>query len=143
MRKYIKTVLIVCLAISTFAFGSLWIAEKNSKDDMKEFAQAAAHATYYAFAGYHPDGPISRYWDGVASFKTFQSAYRSVFQGTKQSANYLVCDEVYGYLIAQPEKSQNYIADIMKIMELLSKDIEDINAHDQMLNLRNSLVSEE
>ena len=42
MRKYIKTVLIVCLAISTFAFGSLWIAEKNSKDDMKEFAQRFA-----------------------------------------------------------------------------------------------------
>ena len=142
MRKHIKTILIVCLAISTFAFGSLWIAEKNSKDDMKEFAQAAACNAYIAFAEYQSDETISSYWDGVASFRTFQKAYLSIANQTNQSVNYSICNEVYGYLIAEPEKSQDYIADLIKIMELLSKDIEDLNGHAQMFNLRNALSYE-
>lgn len=89
------------------------------------------------------NGNINNYWDGVASFRTFQQAYRSAFQDTNRSNNYLICDEVYGYFIGEVEKSQTHITDIIEVMEPLSKDIEDLNGHDQMLNLRNILSYEE
>ena len=66
-----------------------------------------------------------------------------MFQGTNSSSNYLICDEVYGYLIGEPEKSHTHIADIVNIMELFSQDIEDLNGHAQILNLRNALSFEE
>lgn len=143
MRKNIAASLIICLAVSTVTFAILWIAEKNSKDDMKEFAQAQAIHAYTHFAAYRDNGDMDRYWYGVASFFAFEEAYRSVFQGTNQSSNYLILDEVYGYLIGDPEKSQTYVADIVEIMELFSKDIEDLNGHARMLDLRNKYLYEE
>ena len=139
MRNNVTTVLIICLAISTLIFAFLWNAEKNSKDDVKELAQASAVDAYTQFAIYQSHGDIIRYWDGVASFHSFQQAYLSIVQGTNQSCNSLICNEIYGYMIAEPEKCQNFIADIVSIMELLSKDVEDLTGHDQLFNLRNAL----
>ena len=45
-RKRAETVLILCLAVSTFAFAFLWLAEKNSREDVKELAKAAALDAY-------------------------------------------------------------------------------------------------
>ena len=143
MKKSITTILAICFAVSTLVFAFLWISEKNNKDDLRELAQAGATHAYTQFAMYQDNGDIRRYWDGVASFRTFQQAYLSMFQGTNSSSNYLICDEVYGYLIGEPEKSQTHIADIVNIMELFSQDIEDLNGHAQMLNLRNALSFEE
>ncbi len=143
MKKGIAAILAVCFAVSALVFAFLWISEKNSKDDLRELAQAGATDAYAQFAMYRDNGDIRRYWDGVASFRTFQQAYLSLFQGTNSSSNYLICDEVYGYLIDEPEKSRIHIADIVNIMELFSQDIEDLNGHAQMLNLRNALSFEE
>lgn len=143
MKKGIAAILTICFAVSTLVFAFLWNSEKNNNDDLREFAQAEAAYAYNRFATYQGNGDIRRYWDGVASFHAFQQAYLSIFQGTHSTSNYLICNEVYGYLIGAPEKSQAYIADIVKIMELLSNDIEDLNGHAQMLNLRNALLFEE
>lgn len=143
MRRSISAILAICLAISTITFALLWTTEKNSKDDLREFAQAEALHSYTLFAEYQADGDMNRYWQGVASFWAFEEAYRSIFQGTNKSGNYLIFDEVYSYLVHEPEKSQTYIADIVKIMEFFSKDIEDLNGHAQMLDLRNKCIHEE
>ena len=140
MRKSITAILIVCLAVSTAALAFLWTAEKNNKDDLKEFAQAEAERSYAQFAEYRTSGDMNSYWNGVAAFWAFEEAYRSVFQDTNKSDNYLVCNEVYGYLVGEPEKSRTYAADIAEIMELLSKDIEDLNGHARMLDLRNKCI---
>jgi len=139
MKKRISAILIICLAVSTLIFAFLWNAEKNSRGDVKGLAQAAAFDAYQNFVQYQAQGEIARYWDGVASFHTFQEAYRSAFNGTNQSANYLICDDVYGYLIAEPEKSQEHMDALVITMEQLSKDIEDPNGYGDMLNLLNAL----
>jgi hypothetical protein len=139
MKKIVSTILIICLAISTFTFAFLWNAEKSSRDDMQELAQAAAFSAYNSFVQYYTSGNVARYWDGVASFYTFQQAYRSAFNGTDRADNYLICNEVYGYLIAEPEISQKHIRDIVITMEYLSEDINDTNGHRNMLNLLNAL----
>lgn len=139
MKKQISAILIICLAVSTLIFAFLWNAEKNSRSDVQELAQAAAVEAYQNFVQYQTQGQIARYWDGVASFHTFQQAYRSAFNGTKAIHSALICDDVYGYLIAEPEKSQEHIDALVITMEHLSKDIEDTNGHGDMLNLLNAL----
>lgn len=139
MKKRIPAILAVCFAISTVVFALLWNTERNSRDDMKEFAQAQAVDACSQFAAYQNGGSISRYWCGVASFYAFQQGYISVFNGTNRSSNYLICNEVYSYLVGEPEISQTYIAELVSIMGLLSKDIEDLSGHAQMLELRNAL----
>ena len=60
-------------------------------------------------------------------------------QGTNKEANSLICREVSGYLIAEPEKSQAHMTDIVRMVKLLSENTEDLNGHAQMLELRNAL----
>ena len=68
MRKCMTMILIICLTLSTVTFALLWTAEKGSKEDMKELAQAQASHSYRQFAIYQDSGETIRYWDGVASF---------------------------------------------------------------------------
>lgn len=142
MRKNLTKILTLCLAISTLVFAFLWMEEKNSKEDVKELAQAAAADAYMRFTEYRSQGDADSYWDGVASFRTFQQAYSSVVQGTNQAANALICEEVYGYLLAGPEESRSHIPDIVRTMGVLSEDVEDLNGHARMLELRNALIYE-
>ena len=143
MRKNLTKILTLCLAISTLVFAFLWMEEKDRREDVKELAQAAAVDAYERFTEYRSRGEASSYWDGVASFRTFQQAYSSVVQGTNQASNALICDEVYGYLLAGPEESQSHIADIVQTMEVLSEDVEDLSGHARMLELRNALAHKE
>lgn len=139
MKKRIPAILAVCFAISTVVFAFLWNTERKSRDDMKEFAQAQAVDAYSQFAAYQDSGDANRYWCGVASFYAFQQGYISAFNGTNRSINYLICNEVYSYLVGEPEVSRTYIAELVGIMGLLSKDIENLSGHAQMLELRNAL----
>ena len=141
MKKRIAVALIICLTVSTCAFAFLWNAERNSKSKLVELAQAEAVHAYIQFADYQNSGDIRRYWDGAAAFRAFQQAYRSAINSTDRAADYLICDEVYGYLIGEPEKCQTYIADIIGTMETLSKNVEDLNGHAQMLALRDALLT--
>lgn len=138
-RKRAETVLILCLAVSTFAFAFLWLAEKNSREDVKELAKAAALDAYTRFSAYLSHGGASEYWDGAASFHTFQQAYHLMAKGTNKEADSLICREVSGYLIAEPAKSQAHMTDLVRMMKLLSEDAEDLNGRAQMLELRNAL----
>lgn len=130
-RKRADVVLILCLAVSTFTFAFLWLAEKNSREDVLD--------AYTQFSAYLFHGDINEYWDGVASFRAFQQACQAMAQGTNKEANSLICREVSGYLIAEPEKSQVHMTDLVRMMKLLSEDAEDLNGHAQMLKLRNAL----
>ena len=42
MKKKLVAVLIVCLAISSLLFAVLWQRAENSKDDIRQLAQASA-----------------------------------------------------------------------------------------------------
>ena len=130
-RKRADVVLILCLAVSTFTFAFLWLAEKNSREDVLD--------AYTQFSAYLSHGDINEYWDGVASFRAFQQAYQAMAQGTNKEANSLICREISGYLIAEPEKSQAHMTDIVRMVKLLSENTEDLNVHAQMLELRNAL----
>lgn len=143
MRKNLTKILTLCLAISTLVFAFLWMEEKNSREDVKELAQAAAVDAYERFTEYRSRGEASSYWDGVASFHAFQQAYSAMVQGTAQTTNSLICNEVYGHLLAGPEESRSHIVDIVQTMEVLAEDVEALSGHARMLELRNALAHKE
>ena len=140
MRKNLTAVLMIGLAMSTAIFAFLWSAERNSRDDVRELAQSAAVHACTQFASYQNSGDIGRYWEGVSAFWAFAQAYRAAFQDTNGATNALICNAVYGYLVDGPEINQPHIPDLVRILEALSKDIEDLSGHAQMLSLRNQYL---
>lgn len=139
MKKRFEVFLIVCLSISTLTFALLWQNQKNNKDDIRALAQASAADACTQFTEYQTDGCESSYWYGVAAFRSFQQAYYSLTEGTDKAVNYTFCNEVYGYLVLNPEISQSHISEIIETMRILSLDVEDENGYSKMSELRNSL----
>lgn len=139
MKKKLAAVLIVCPAISSLLFAALWQRAENSKDDIRQLAQASTADAYSQFVEYQTNGETSSYWYGVAAFRSFEQAYHLLTEGTNKSSNYAFCNEVYGCLVLSPEKSQKYIAEIIEVMEILAVNVEDENGYLRMADLRNNI----
>ncbi len=112
----------------------------EDKDDIRALAQVSAVDACTQFTEYQTDGCKSSYWYGVAAFRSFQQAYYSLTEGTNRADNYTFCNEVYGYLVLNPENSQSYISESIETMSILSSDVEDENGYIRMSELRNSLI---
>lgn len=139
MKKKLAAVLIVCLAISSLLFAVLWQRAENSKNEIRQLAQASALDAYSQFVEYQTNGEASSYWYGVAAFRSFEQAYYLLTEGTNKSSNYVFCNEVYGCLVLSPEKSQKHIAEMIEVMEILSVDVENEDGYLRMADLRNNI----
>ena len=139
MKKKLAAVLIVCLAISSLLFAVLWQRAENSKNEIRQLAQASASDACSQFVEYQTNGEASSYWYGVAAFRSFEQAYYLLTEGTNKSSNYVFCNEVYGCLVLSPEKSRKHIAEIIEVMEILSVDVENEDGYLRMADLRNSI----
>lgn len=139
MKKKLAAVLIICLTISSLLFAVLWQRAENSKDEIRQLAQASALDAYSQFVEYQTNGEASSYWYGVAAFRSFEQAYYLLTEGTNKSSNYVFCNEVYGYLVLSPEKSQKHIAEMIEVMEILSVDVENEDGYLRMADLRNNI----
>ena len=139
MKKKLVAILIICLTIFSLLFAVLWQRAENSKDDIRQLAQASASDAYSQFVAYQTDGEASSYWYGVAAFRSFEQAYDLLTDGTNKSSNYVFCNEVYGHLVLSPEKSQKHLAEIIDVMEILSMDVENEDGYLRMADLRNNI----
>lgn len=139
MKNRLFMVLTACFAVIAVLFGALWVSERNSKDDARLLAQASAADACERFRKFEATGEAGEYWFGVAGFRSFEQAYKMLVDGTNKKTNYTFCNEVYASLVLSPEKSREHISEICEVMELLSKDVEDINGYARMADLRNAL----
>lgn len=139
MKKIALPVLTVCFALAALVFAYLWYVEKSNDSDLKQLAQASATDAYTQFSSYQTNGNDSDYWSGVASFRSLEQAYVLLVQDTNKETNYLICNDVYGSMISNPDKCKDNIDEIVSALEYLSEDVESITAHDRMLELRNTL----
>lgn len=140
-KRRLTTIIIVCLTIFSLLFAVLWQRAENNKDDIRQLAQASASDAYSQFVDYQTNGEESSYWYGVAAFRSFEQAYYLLIDGTNKSSNYVFCNEVYGYLVLSPEKSQEHIVEIIEIMEMLSMNVENEDGYLRMADLRNNIAS--
>ncbi len=142
MKKWVQSILIVCLAVSTLLLGILLRAEKNNKEDLLLLAQSGAKEAYHQFTDYQQSGEESDYWYAVAAFRSFEQAYCLMTENTNKSTNYTICNEVYGALVLHPENCREHMTDIIAIMRILAQNVENENGYVQMLALRNTLKYE-
>ena len=139
MKRKAAAILILCLTIFSLLFAVLWQRAENSKDDIRQLAQASASDAYSQFVEYQANGEVSSYWYGVAAFRSFEQAYYLLVDGTIKSSNYAFCKEVYGYLVLSPETSQKHMAEIIEVMEILSMNVENEDGYLRMADLRNNI----
>ena len=139
MKKTVPVLIIICLAVTSSIFCGLWLRERNDRDDVLRLARSGASETYESFLDFRSSGDDSDYWRGVAAFRSFEQAYQTLVDGTNRETNYTFCNEVYASLLLSPEKSREHIPEICQVMELLSKDVEDVNGYARMADLRNTL----
>ena len=140
MKKSVPVLLIVLFAAAAALFCGLWLRERSDRDDVRRLAQSGASEAYESFLDYASSGDDGDYWRGVAAFRSFEQAYQMLAEGTNREANYIFCNEVYAALLLSPDKSREHIPELCQVMELLSKDVEDVTGYGRMAELRNTLA---
>lgn len=141
-RWYIP-LLAACIVCGVI-FGVLQGRELGRKEDIRQMAQTSAASACEEFAeyqtkGYRTKGYRSSYWYGVAEFRAFQTAYHTLTEGTNKATNFTFCNEVYGSLVLEPEKSRKHMEEIVAVMEILAADVEDDTGYARMGDLRHRL----
>jgi hypothetical protein len=140
VKKRLAIIAIFCLLITTAVFFGLWQSEKNNLSDVRQLAQISAASALDKFEEYRITNDESDYWYAVAEFRLFEQTYhRLVEQTTNKDGNYLFCNEVYGYLVLYPERSQSHINEIIDVMTILADNVTDDNGYLRMSDLRNTI----
>lgn len=139
MGKRIAVILIVVLAAATVTFGVLWQSALRDHSDLETLAQVSADEACTRFSDFQKRGDDGDYWGGVAAFHSFQQAHILLTEGTSQAADRVFCSEVYGALLLKPELAKAHMAEVIAVMELLSRDVADANAYVRMAELGNTL----
>ena len=137
----VKTLMLISAALflAAVVFASLWFSAQKDRIDLKEMAQYEARVSHSSFLEFQKDKSESSYWQAVSAFYAFEQAYYRYREGSGESYNFVVSNEVYGYLLTAPEKCRSHLEEIIAVMGLLANDAEDENAYLQMSNLRSSL----
>lgn len=137
----VKTLALISavLLLAAFVFASLWFGAQRDRADLKEMAQYEAGVSHSSFLEFQKDQSEASYWQAVSAFYAFEQAYYRYREGSGESYDFLVSNEVYGYLLTAPEKCRAHLEEIIAVMGLLANDAEDENACLQMSNLRSSL----
>lgn len=136
-RWYIP-LLAACIVCGVI-FGVLQGRELGRKEAIRQMAQTSAASACEEFAEYQRKGHDSNYWYGVAEFRAFQMAYHMLVEDTNKAPNFTFCNEVYGSLVLEPEKSREHMEEIVAVMEILSADVEDDAGYARMDELRHCL----
>ena len=136
-RWYIP-LLAACIVCGVI-FGVLHGRESGGRENIRQMAQTSAASACEEFAEYQRKGHDSNYWYGVAEFRAFQMAYHMLVEDTNKAPNFTFCNEVYGSLVLEPEKSRKHMEEIVAVMEILAADVEDDTGYARMDELRHRL----
>ena len=139
MKEKVKLALIAILLLSTALFFGLWQMEKGDLSDVLALAQAGAADAHQQFQEFRDTGEESCYWYGVAAFRSFEQAYHRMVEGTNEAPNYTFCNEVYGQLVLDPQRSQAHMDEIIEVMAIWAEDVTDPNGPARMADLRNDI----
>jgi len=60
-------------------------------------------------------------------------------QDTNKSTNSHYCNDFYGYLVLSPEECQAHISEVVEVLNILAKNVEDENGYIRMFELENLL----
>lgn len=140
MKNRILTILVVLLSASTILFAVLWQAAAHDRSDLRLMAVSEAGEAYEAFAEFRKTGDETEFICGISALRAFSTAYTLLTEGTVRYPDHAMLKELCGTLLSSPAEAKKHIDELTEIMELLSKDAEDLTALSRMSELLKTLT---
>lgn len=140
MKNRIMTILIVILSVTTVLFAVLWQVAAHDKTDIKLMAEAGAGEAVEYFAEFQKSGDEVDFVCGVSALRTFSTAYTMMTEGTVRYPDHNMIEGLIGALLSSPAAAKEHISDLTEIMELLSRNAEDITALTRLSELHTTLA---
>lgn len=139
-RKRLLSVLLMISILLNILFIGLWRYEKQSEELMEEYCSASAANAASHFADYVHHGSDGSYWQGVAAFRSFMTAYKWLrIDETDASYNYQQCNILLISMLYEKERCTEYMEQIRRIMRLLGENVDDFNVYHDLSVLNNEI----
>ena len=138
MKKHtwiIGLAVIAVLSISCFVFWRQAVAERTR---MVNLCQSSVQQSLESFKEYLAKGDDCLYIYGVAEFRSFMNAYRSL-SDNPGNTEYLYCSIIYGEMVLNSEKVQKNTQKVIDALEILAEDYTDSNGYIRLNELGNLL----
>ena len=140
MKNRVMTILVVILSLTTILFAVLWQVAAHDRSDIKLIAETGAGDAAECFAEFQKSGDEVDFVRGVSALRTFSTAYTLMTEGTVRYPDHMVIEWLIGALLSSPAAAKEHIRDLTEIMELLSKNAEDITALARLSELHTTLT---
>ena len=139
-RVTLLSVLCAILAVAAVVFGAMALESGNDQaNEMAAWSRTAARDAAEAFSAYSDDAKDYLYTAAVADFNHFLCLFAQV-HGEDMQAEHLMMNEVYERFLIMPSISKTWIPVLVHALEILSVDLTNAHAHEEMLNIRNALA---
>lgn len=137
-------VLLALFLITTAVLGWLLYREQNDYQELELLCSASAYQCCSSLRSYQERGSDGDYWLAVADFRTFQQTLKVLIAEEAagphvSSSDYAVCNQIYGFMIHEPERVQRYLNELIAVVDSLSGDIYGISAYQRLYELRSLL----
>ena len=134
-----QKVLTLVLAVLLAAVAAAGVVNGNREpSDLWVLCVSGAAAAAEDFREYARSESEMAWWSAVAEYRVFMQAYHLIQDDA--TAEYTWCNSVYGFLLKGPERAGNQVAELIRAMELLAENPEDINAFEIISRVNNALL---
>jgi len=139
-RKRLLCALLAVSVLLNILFICLWRYETNAEALMEEYCAVSAANAATLFADFVHNGSDGAYWQGVAAFRSFMTAYKWVRNEESESSyNYQQCNILLSSLIYDRDRCEEYMEQIRRVLRLLREDMDSINAYHELSVLNNEI----
>lgn len=142
MNKKISIALISCLLLISIAFFGLWQHERNSQKELLEICRIGVSGSYEQFKRYRDTGYESEYTYALGNLNLFLIASSLLDEKTIQHKHVDELNQIYGDFVVSPEQRKKHIDEIIEILDILHKDIDDFNGYMKIYDLKTKLAHE-
>lgn len=143
-RTKLTAVLLAVFVTASAVFGWLWQQERRDHAEVERLCAASANYSFESFRDYRDRGGEGNYWSAVADFRAFQQSLKVLIDAKAapshiSSAEYTVCNQIYGFLLLEPARAELHIGELVELMAALSRDIYNVQAYQHLYELRSLL----
>ena len=117
---------------------AMWLRGEKEHEKMENLCMTSARMAWQSFEEYASTGDNAEFWYGVGDFRSFMTAYLYL-NDNEADPNYLYCNEVYGWMVLNPDKVKEDMHVLNSALWILSEDYTDPNGYNLMSVLANVL----
>ena len=136
-RKGLTLVLAAVVLLAAVAvFGA--VMDDREPSDLWVLCVSGASGAAEDFREYVRTGSETAWWSAVAEYRVFMQAYHLIQDDT--TAEYTWCNSVYGFLLRGSQRAGDQAEELVRAMELLAENPEDVNGFEILSRINNELL---